>query len=92
MGGSVSEDCNSAVYRIWKWFQDRNTWLTVVVVNGREKNDAGRQSRKVCDNMFQEGNCCVANLLASRLNYQISNRLSGHRDLEASESCLLHQI
>ena len=34
----------------------------------------------------------AADLLASRLNYQISNGLSGHRDLEASESCLLHQI
>ena len=31
-------------------------------------------------------------LLASRLNYQISNRLSWHLDLEASESHLLHQI
>ena len=31
-------------------------------------------------------------LLASRLNYQISNRLSWQLDLEASESYLLHQI
>ena len=61
MGGSVSEDCNSVAYRIWKWLQDRNTWLAVVFINGREKNDAGRQSRKVYDNLFQEGNCCVAN-------------------------------
>ena len=34
----------------------------------------------------------AVDLLASRLNYKISNGLSGHRDLEAPESCLLHQI
>ena len=60
MGGSVSEDCNSVAYRIWKWFQDRNTWLTVAFVNERQNTDAGRHSTKVCDNTFWRGQllCC----------------------------------
>ena len=97
MGGSGSKVCNSVASKIiWKWCQDRNTWLTVAFIPWKLNSDADRQSRKFNDNtewklrskLFTKITTVLGtpemDLFASRLNCQTKPFVSWHRDTEAS--------
>lgn len=88
MGGSKSLACNKVAHEIWEWCIDRDIWISVAHLPGRENTEADRKSRKFNDRtewmLNREDFHKVVSffglpeidLFASRLNAQLSRYVS----------------
>lgn len=95
MGGSRSVDCNKIAREIWFWCKERNVWLTISHIPGKENTKADQNSRKFNDRtewslnrkIFQKISERVftpnIDLFASRMNFQLKPFVSWMPDPEA---------
>ena len=95
MGGSHSPECNAVAKRIWLWVKNRDIWLTVSHIPGKENDEADMKSRqfndrtewklesKIFEKITEKFFVPDIDLFASRLNFQIKPFVSWGPDPEA---------
>ena len=50
MGGLVSSSCDRLAKEIWRYWTERNTWLSAIHIPGKENNEADHMSRLLNEN------------------------------------------
>ena len=95
MGGSKSPECNAVAKCIWEWAENRNIWLTVGYIPGKENILADEFSRNFKDHLEWSLNDIIfdsivnnwgrpqVDLFASRRNFKVPKFVSWHPEPEA---------